>query len=284
MNIISGEKFQYLADIYIGNKEFDKNCHIYNNTLYENKCIRLSNMNESDIEKIKTSKIIFIYTHIFITNRSIILDILSKKKNEFIIIFHNSDSIIDKSFLDLFQRTKCKKIFGQNVCYINENIQYLPIGLANSKWKHGNKLLFTNIVLNNVTKQNNVFFNFTIYTNYNKRKMCYNAFRNKLLFTKYNSQEEYLLELKKSKYCICPEGNGPDCHRLWECLYLDVIPICMRSTFIDNIAKDFPVYIVDKWENLQINDELYNNYYNYLIKIDKNKLSFDYWKEKIVNN
>ena len=51
----------------------------------------------------------------------------------------------------------------------------------------------------------------------------------------------YYLNLKKSKFCICPEGNGPDCHRLWESLYLDVIPICKRSIFFEIIAMRFSI-------------------------------------------
>ena len=263
MNIISGEKFQYLADVYIGNKEFHKKCNIYNNTLYKDKCIDISNFNENEIKKIKNSQLVFIYTHLYTLNKNKILSILSYVENNFNIIFHNSDYKIDETYLDLFTKTNCKKIFGQNVCYIDDRIQYLPIGIANSKWKHGNKDLLKNIIKDNVNKNNDIFFNFSINTNYTKRLICYNTFKNILNFTKYNNQRTYLLQLQKCKYCICPEGNGPDCHRLWECLYLNVIPICKRSIFIENIAKDFPIYIIDNWDDLQINDNLYNNYYKY---------------------
>jgi hypothetical protein len=63
---------------------------------------------------------------------------------------------------------------------------------------------------------------------------------------------QHVSNVKKCKFCICPEGNGFDCHRLWECLYLDVIPICEKSVFIDN--------------DLTIDDQ--------------NKLDFNYWKNK----
>ena len=41
MNIISGEKFQYLCDIYIGENEFRQDCNIYNKTLYLKKCFNI---------------------------------------------------------------------------------------------------------------------------------------------------------------------------------------------------------------------------------------------------
>jgi len=225
---------------------------------------------------------IFIYTHIFNNKRDIIMKSLSKIKHKFIIIFHNSDCVVDTTFLELLDKTMCEKIFAQNVCVINKQIQYLPIGIANSKWKHGDKDLLRKVINNDIKKENNIFFNFTIHTNFNKRNNCYKAYKDKIPFTNFNNQEKYLFELKKCKYCISPQGNGPDCHRIWECLYLDVIPVCKRSKFIENIEKDFPIYIVDEWEDLLINDELYNNYEYYIQQLDKKKLCFKYWNNKII--
>ena len=36
-------------------------------------------------------------------------------------------------------------------------------------------------------------------------------------------------ELSSYKFALSPEGNGIDCHRTWECLYLGVIPIVKKS-------------------------------------------------------
>lgn len=281
-NIISGEKFQYIADIYIGDKEFYTNYFAHNNTLKKNKCLNIKNIQNN--EKLLTCKTIFIYTHIYHKYKNEILNILSMKDNPFILLFHNSDDIINDSFNELFIKTKCSKIFSQNVCFKHKDIQYLPIGIANSKWTHGNLELLNNIINTNTIKENKIFFNFNIDTNFKKRSTCYNTIKNKgLIFSRFNNQLKYLEELKKCKFCISPEGNGPDCHRIWECLYLDVIPICERSFFIENISNDFPIYIIDNWDSFELNDELFNKYDNMISSLDKNKLKFSYWNN-IINS
>ena len=59
--------------------------------------------------------------------------------------------------------------------------------------------------------------------------------------------------MKTYKYCISPEGNGIDCYRTWESLYLKVVPICKRSVMVEYFSTIFPIFIVDTWDNLDIN-------------------------------
>ena len=281
MNIITGEKFQYLCDIYIAHNEFNKSHHIFNPTIYTNKCVSINNL-DNNLLFLSSNKI-FVHTSILTGRFDEFMTQLQKKKNTFILVFHNSDDIIDKKYCKIFDKTKCTRIFGQNICTNCKKIQFLPIGLANSKWRHGNKLLLNKIIKKNIEKENKIFFNFDLGTNRKVRFPCYETFKNNLTYTKFNNQEKYLCELKKCKFCICPEGNGPDCHRLWESLYLNVIPICVRSVFIEIISKDFPIYIIDKWDDLTIDNDLYNSYETYIEKLDIKKLNFDFWKEKIIN-
>ena len=64
--------------------------------------------------------------------------------------------------------------------------------------------------------------------------------------------EDALIELKKHKYAICPRGNGIDTHRIWECLYLDVIPIMLKRDYfgIDNL----PIIYLNSWDELDVNN------------------------------
>jgi hypothetical protein len=61
---------------------------------------------------------------------------------------------------------------------------------------------------------------------------------------------EYLIELKKHKYAICPEGNAIDTHRFWECIYMGVIPICKRNKVVEYFSKNFEINIVDDWDRI----------------------------------
>jgi hypothetical protein len=66
--------------------------------------------------------------------------------------------------------------------------------------------------------------------------------------------KEHITRLSKYKYCICPEGNGVDTHRLWECLYVKTIPIMLKTDFSMLMVEYYklPVILVDYWESLDI--------------------------------
>ena len=61
---------------------------------------------------------------------------------------------------------------------------------------------------------------------------------------------ENLYRLKQYKYCICPEGNGIDTHRLWEAYYLKIVPILLRSVHTEIIQKmGLPMVLLDSWDD-----------------------------------
>lgn len=282
-SIITGEKFQYLCDCYIGlQRTFQKTCHIYNSTLYESKIVTLENIVDNKL-LLESSKI-FIYTDVIYLDKGALAKIMSelnKKKNSFILIFHNSDYTVDSQFVPLTQLKHCKKLFAQNTIMSHEKIQYLPIGIANSKWKHGNKQLLNEIISKNIDKENKIFFNFSRNTNKRKRNLCYEKLKLKLKFEeKFDSQTDYLESLARCKFCIVPEGNGYDTHRLWECLYLKTIPICLSNTFSEMISKDFPLHLISNWEGIEPNT-IVDTYSEYVCKIEIEKLDFLYWKDII---
>ena len=63
---------------------------------------------------------------------------------------------------------------------------------------------------------------------------------------------------------ISVRGNGLDCHRTWEMLSLGMVPILRRTrTPFDDLFKDLPALLVDKWSDLEstaIFDQLPNTY------------------------
>lgn len=61
----------------------------------------------------------------------------------------------------------------------------------------------------------------------------------------------YLDLINQCKFSISPFGRGPDCHRTWELLALNCIPI-VKSSPLDNIYKQFdmPVVIVNDWDEI----------------------------------
>ena len=286
MNIITGEKIQNLCDYYIGShSDFNFNPNIKNQL---SKQINIDNYNIENIKKLNI-KNIFCYTHLIdgqianfnnercINNLKNIYIILYNISTKFNIIFHNSDGVFKKEHKSLLQISNLKKIYTQNLSIEpEERIIPLPIGIANSMWSHGNFNIWKQILKNNnlINKPNFIYFNFNISTNTVKRKKCYNVITSKNIHNLPNTDYlNYLTILSEYKFAICPEGNGIDTHRFWECLYLKVIPICLKNHITEYYSKNFPIVLLDDWNELNIEkmDEIFKhaNWKNY------DMLSFD---------
>ena len=72
----------------------------------------------------------------------------------------------------------------------------------------------------------------------------------------------FLHNLTNSKFMICPKGNGIDCHRNWEVLYMRRVPVMTRDRYLEKLFENYPVLFVDKYsditeELLLANDDLF---------------------------
>lgn len=287
MDIISGENIQILADIVICTQPI-KNFH-KNITKYSKKMILLdgdlTNINcltDEQIKEIDKYKILFIYTHIA---KSFLELYLNKTNNKFTLITHNSDVGIDVTFLKYLNNNHILKWYAQNVCLKHPKLKALPIGIANSQWKHGNLDILNHIISNtNMDKEKLVYLNYKINTNKSVRKPIFNLLSSKKFVTCNSnlSYQEYLKELSQHKYCIVPPGNGIDCHRTWECLYLGVIPIlqnCICNEIFQNL--NLPVLLVDDW-NFE-KDYLEAQYKLLILKeYDRSILELPFWENIII--
>ena len=62
---------------------------------------------------------------------------------------------------------------------------------------------------------------------------------------------EYLQHHERFAFTVSPFGNGADCHRTWEALFMNTIPI-VKTSLLDGMYKfhDVPVVIVDDWHQI----------------------------------
>lgn len=260
INFITGEKIQCMCDNFIGKtKDFNDNPLIKN---YSDKFINFgSNLSINNGSKI------FCYTHL-LDDINILISTLNNLMNNFILVFHNSDNEFNNNHLVLFDKIpNLKYIYTQNMNVIDDRVKPLPIGLSNSVWEHGNKNIYNKVYNMNIKKTKNIYFNFSVGTNREKREKCKTLLLNKgLVWSENRPYEEYLIELKKHKYAICPEGNGIDTHRFWECLYMNTIPICIKNILVDHYKKLFPIIVLNSWEEFNL-DKLkeYNNSIDHLL-------------------
>jgi len=90
--------------------------------------------------------------------------------------------------------------------------------------------------------------------------------------------EEYFKDISEHHYVLCPDGNGIDCFRTWEALYLGSIPIVKRSRVTEQFA-DLPVLIVDDLFNIT-HKSLLEKHEEVLSKKDNlEKVKLSYWNK-----
>jgi len=231
-DIICGENFIPYADIFVGtSRSYRANP---NNKKFVKKFVNFDGGSE---EIIKGSRKIFVKTED--------LKLLKKKFGKLlenkIIISHNSDREIQKD--NLIKNAKIQ--FSQNCLIKAKNLVPIPIGIENRQWFDHS--IFHKVRKMDIPKTKNIYFLFNVKT-HKSRKNCLDVLSRKLEWNTKLPKDEYFRELKRHKYAICPRGNGLDTHRLWECLYLDVIPIMLKkdSTHISGL----PIIFLDKWEDL----------------------------------
>jgi hypothetical protein len=54
--------------------------------------------------------------------------------------------------------------------------------------------------------------------------------------------------MRKTLFVPSPAGNGLDCHRTWEALYLGAIPVVLKSEFWGD--STWPVLVINDWDDL----------------------------------
>ena len=256
---IQGERFQDLCSVQISkleHKQFESTSDSididdYDFTNYDN--AELVYVNSSLLNTTKPKLI-----------ESKLYDKLSEFRNPFRLVLHNSDDEFGEKQLKYLDIPNCKKIYTQNMNVKHPQVEPLPIGIANSCWDWGDSKIMDEVINEGFSDTNPLF----IYANftkgdgvrYERRKDCYDILsENGIIMQESTDYKSYLQDLKKFKFCLSPEGNGIDCYRTWEALYMKTIPICKRSVMVEEFAKTFPIYIVDDWKEFDI-DDVWNSY------------------------
>jgi len=194
-----------------------------------------------------------------------LLDIFCKKfkpNSEYKLITHNSDFPVNKRYLKLLKDKNLVKWFGQNIENTHPKLISIPIGIANEIWEHGDQNIFNKHMLQfNDCKKNLIYCNFEVSTNPIERGKCMQSMiKNKIPIAPKCSFDNYLKELKNSYFSISPNGNGVDCHKIWESMYLKTIPIVTRSINISHYTN-YPILIINDWNTFDksiLSKDLYN--------------------------
>ena len=281
MNYICGYKIQLICDKFISSKEhLNSNLYI---TIQHPKSIIIDYI----IEPFDNPKFIYCCT----ADLLIFKNKLNLFKNPFILVSHNSDvNIIDNDdYKYICNHPKIIKWYTQNLLMEHYKVELLPIGIANPEWEHGNVNLLLQAYNNSHNKTNNIYFYCNINNNYNKRKECYLKL-NFIPKAYLKPVAEYFNYLATFRFAICPEGNGVDTHRLWECFYLRVVPIVLDNLFIKKVKETYnlPMVILNDWNDLRelyqfLNYDNYESLFSNLMKLDLNYLKQNILKHTYYN-
>lgn len=285
MNFVTGEKLQEFAEVTVAlNTENNFNSDLVKTQIKntQTKCYVFSpdKTNVLIPDQLKYAKIIFTYPHI--------LDyffkfVFPQIQGPFTLITHNSDAGVDSNYHTFLNSFKIKKWFCQNKYTSHPKLFSLPIGIANSQWPHGNLQTLQNIIDKKLEKNNLVFKNFDCSTNTRVRLQAnIETEQNGFKMSAPLPFADYIQNIKQSYFSIAPPGNGVDCHRIWECLYLQCVPVVLKHPYVFTEFSDLPIMYVDSYATVNENflKEKIKDFYPFH-KFNLEKLNLNYWKEKI---
>ena len=199
-------------------------------------------------------------------------------RNFKIVILHNGDNVPKLKYLKELANSKIY-VFGTNINFLDEYIEPIPIGIENAHHKKNGHIDYYNPVkLSNSKKdkKNILFASFSVNTevrkNYEKILNKYGIFNMNNL-----SLDEYRKKLGNSYFVISPPGNGIDCHRTWEALYHNAIPVIENKYNLFSHIN-LPILGVNNLEeffNYSL-EKKYNIYKNLMFKYNE-KIFMQWW-------
>ncbi len=175
-------------------------------------------------------------------------------KNPYVLITHNSDYAMPGPFREFLDDPKILAWYAQNIEeYAHPKLINLPIGLANRYWEHGSIEVVNKVKsrVNEIARDHLIYLNIAVATYPKERAAVYEQFKNQRCCFKGSPKpfEKYLEDIASCKFVLSPRGNGIDCHRTWEALYMGAIPVVKTST-LDPMYEGLPVVIVEDWNEV----------------------------------
>jgi len=269
---ISGERISKLCDVCI----YDRN-ELRIRPFVKDYCNKIiyayESITKETVDVVNSCKIFFCKSDCIGFFCKNILPLINSK---FVFVTHNSSLTVGNN-KDILNSKFLIRWYGQNMIP-HVKSEGIPLGIANSGWKHGNLSIIEKNHMNNKTDL--LYVNFSIGTNTKKRtEVLQKLEKNGFNMTESCDFNDYIEQLSLHKFCISPPGNGVDCHRIWESLYVGCIPIVEKDPLLYPYFKDMRILFIDDF-NI-ITEEYLNEVYNKMTQCYNNdKLKLSYWKRR----
>ncbi|NDC22818.1 MAG: hypothetical protein EBZ49_01625 [Proteobacteria bacterium] len=227
------------------------------------------------INNLKSNQSVFVKTDYL--EEFFLLAQATKNIDNITIVTHDSDRVIDQNITNKIPPC-VKRMFSINACVIDSRVIPIPIGIANDYCKItfkpqiqknvnvvGTKALIACNVKNNPTERTPLYSH--------KFDEEVTVIRNMISLNDYESI------LNQHDFVFCPEGNGPDTHRIWETLYMGKIPIVKIADW-NRSFRDLPILFVDSL--LEATESIRLSFVESKLAYQKmDKSTLGYWKNML---
>lgn len=172
------------------------------------------------------------------------------KKFDFILI-SESDCLFSADELDELLNIS-EKIYYHNISSQNASIRPIPLGLEKQSFRNGSRMRdFKKLPNTEVTSRP---INFLVAWNDDTnllRKPHRTHFESVstalIVRNRINSHTLHKL-MRETLFVPSPAGNGLDCYRTWEALYLGCVPVVLAKDFCGDLT--WPVLVIQNWDEL----------------------------------
>jgi hypothetical protein len=222
----------------------------------------------------------------------------SQKDPNHSLVLGHSDVSTNRRHLIIARFLGYSKIWGTNLFPCKNFSSPIPLGLVNESSDSdfhaiaGNPQSLKSAFDHFATElQYNglIYANFTTSNNHSVRNQLLMRIKdsNRVIITEQDfsprGRMNYLKDLTRYSFVLCPEGNGFDTHRLWETLYMGGLPVVKSNPFIDPLVERLPVVIIHSWEEV-LNEKFMEQKWGEA-KIKQNsihELSMSFWEKKLI--
>ena len=211
-------------------------------------------------------------------------EIVLTSTQRYIVITHNSDYAIDERYWEV-KPDSIIRWYALNVNMKHPDLIPIPSGMERPLgcgYSSDATVLFEQMKKPRVIK-NLMYMNHNENNNHGERDFVTDYMKNQswVTYRKHGTSfKDFIENCHSHRFVISPPGNGIDCHRTWEALYMGAIPIVKRSILTESFV-DLPVLIVEDWSVLTeellgiIYEEFQNRKFNY------EKATLSYWINRI---
>lgn len=198
------------------------------------------------------------------------------------LIIHNGDHIPTENTLlalkDIFSQVYCVNVIKETAW-----LRALPIGLENASLDNNGRLSYYLEGLEtprSIDRSRLVVSSFHTSNHPALREPTAELFRKSRFGFDGHSwkRAEYREVLKDTLFVVSPPGNGPDCHRTWESIYMGAIPVVLKGHLAKSLWQEMPILAVDRYEDfLGFSDTALREAYSKLSRRPASRAFSAYW-------